>query len=177
MIAAARTEREAKALLADLQKLRVNESTSADLQTLAYKYKQYVDINSAAASTYQFGFKFDNDLLLPVHWGNPMFFAVGMAVEDGRLKVLDVVAETGVFSNTKRGAFATEDVAMSAAACDGRNICFGNSISSDGTPLDVMVHLSPRASSEERAYAFNLDCLSRFGGCQDARALILRDWK
>ncbi len=49
----------------------------------------------------------------------------------------------------------------------------------DSQPWQAMVLLTPQATPSERkaAFAFNLNCLSKLGGCKDSKDLLPSAWR
>lgn len=171
--------REATAMLADVQAIRVGSATFADAQHLAASYRKHLRDPSQSCSTNrcELVFEFSNAPLGRLHLAQVTLFVVGIQVEGGRIvragALLALLARAGELDSRAEVLEAMQPVYTGESSFAVTRRFYGG-----GRPHYVSVRMTPEASLQQRrdVYAFNLDCLRRLRGCKDASQLLPSMW-
>lgn len=174
------TRHSAQSFLDDLGKLRLGESTLEDTQKLATKYEAAAteeenavgDVDPNCSPEYcEFKFFFYNAWMKRLRLAPPTWLRAQVVVRMGRVDYKQVELSSG------KGIAFYSAVVMEFLSLprpfEDKNYHVGRKLSSD-IKWRVIINMTPHASAKEReqAYAFNLSCLTRLGGCKDAAELL-----
>jgi hypothetical protein len=96
---------------------------------------------------------------------------INIGTDAGTIDEIEVFWSIGEFGSTAQVQFF--QVMGHTPEC-GRNICVHRLDQSDGRPSKIQAMVSPTATAAERnrLLDFNIGCLSKIGGCKDARELL-----
>ena len=157
---AGRIRKNAEAFLADLQKMKINQTPAADVRLLANKYRRYSTTDSCPSS--DSCFSFDNGWLMPIHLGHPARLRGGWRIVNGRLVSIGFGYVTGI----AEAARCYVDVDELDSPLTTRTIAINNRRDGTGRLWQSIVKIGPAASDEQRRLAFtpDLSCLSRIEG-------------
>jgi len=163
-----RARAEGDAFLSDVRGLRVGQSTYDDVLRIQTKYKSYssVEGNRCDRDLCDVDFLSGNKWLYELGLVPGAMFTGGVRVRGGVLTRISV----GFLSAPPYGA-ATEEIpadpSVSPYEVHGR-------VYSSETYAFISVRITSAASEDERqkAYAYNLACLTKLGGCKNANEIL-----
>jgi hypothetical protein len=165
---------QAKNFLQDVMHIRVGESDFAELQRLANKYRSYAVQGSPRCDQdlCTFDFYFGNRWLWQIGLAQGTRFGGGITAQRGKIIKIDLFLQTGIAF----GAQVVESPGTPGSTpfkVDGiRRATSGDVV------YNVTIHLTPAASEavRQKAYNFNLACLTALRGCNNARLLLPGAW-
>jgi len=155
--------------LADVRNLRVGQSTYQDVLRVQAKYRP--------RSSSELGNCEQNLCDMAFSGGNEQLYRLGLVPGDvfiGSLRVRQgVLVKIGISyqSNSHYDANTEETVGgPGGLACE----VGGKAIASERTYSYVWARITSATTPGERqkAYAYNLDCLTKWGGCKDANKIL-----
>jgi hypothetical protein len=164
----------ANAFLSDVRELRVGQSTYDDVLRIRtnYKNRSSVEASECDQNLCTLDFSFDNRWLYHFGLVRGSRFTGSLRVNKGVL----VRVRLSLLSDPRNDAMTEEVPAapdLSAYEVGGKKLNSGQGYSY------VWAQITSAASTDERqrAYAFNLACLTKWGGCKDSNELlpILKD--
>ena len=158
------------AFLSDIRNLRVGESTYDDVVRIhaTYRNRSSVEGNTCERNLCILDFSFENIWLYHSGLVPGARFVGSLTIRNGVLVKVNLTLS----SNPGYDATTTEETS------DNLNVkayeVGGRKFQSDQRYSYVWAHITSAASEEQRraAYAFNLACLTRFGGCKDANEIL-----
>ena len=171
-LSARRTRRIAEKFLTEFTALKIGESTFEDARMLADRFNgQAYPVNGSETGSppdLQYAFGFENTWLHRLHIAVPTILLANVTVGNGR-----------VTGRGFRYGSVTPSRDSEFGVSDGRG---------EGPPFEIrhyrgrgywMIYLTPAASPEQRrlAYALNLECLSKLGGCKLKQELLPALWQ
>jgi hypothetical protein len=155
--------------LSDVRKLRVGQSTYEDVLRIQanYKSRSSVQGNACDRNLCILDFCFENNWLYHFGLVPGSRFIGSLMVRRGIL----VKVSLSLLSDPRYDAMTEEtpaDPNVSVYDVGGRKFSTGQAYSY------VWAHITSAASEDERqkAYAFNLSCLTKWGGCKDSNELL-----
>jgi hypothetical protein len=159
----------AHGFLSDVRNLRIGQSTLDDVLRIRtnYESRSTVESNGCDQILCILDFAFDNRWLFHFGLAPGSMFTGSLTVRRGML----VRVRISLLSNPQNDA-ATEEVPaapdLSAYEVGGKKFNLSHTYSY------VWVRITSAATSDERqkAYAFNLACLTKWGGCKDSNELL-----
>jgi hypothetical protein len=164
-----RARAEGESFLSDVRGLRVGQSTYDDVLRIQTKHKSYSSVvgNRCDRDLCNVDFLSGNKWLYELGLVPGAIFTGGLDVRGGVLTRISV----GVHLNPQGGATTDEipaDPSVSPYEVHGRNFYQSE------TYFFISVFITSAASEDERqkAYAFNLACLTKLGGCKDANEIL-----
>jgi hypothetical protein len=164
---------QARNFLQDVVHIRVGESDFAELQRLAYKYRSYAVQGSPSCDQYlcTFDFYFGNRWLWQIGLAQGTRFGAGITAQRGKITQIDSFLQTGIDCSVQ----VVESVGTpgsSAFKVDGRRATSGD------VDYTMTIHLTTAAPEavRQKAYNFNLACLTELRGCNNARMLLPGGW-
>jgi hypothetical protein len=165
---------QAKNFLQDVMHIRVGESDFAELQRLANKYRSYAVQGSPRC---------DQDLCsLDFYFGNRWLWRVGLApakrfgggirAQSGKITEIDLALQT----DTGYSAAVVESLGTPGSAPF--KVGGIKRATSGDVVYNMTVHLTSAAPEavRQKAYNFNLACLTELRGCNNARLLLPGAW-
>ncbi|HKV24774.1 MAG TPA: hypothetical protein VJN93_09310 [Candidatus Acidoferrum sp.] len=167
---------QAKNFLQDVMHIRVGESDLAELQTLASKYRGYAVQGSPRCDQdlCTFDFYFDNFWLGRIGLARGTRFGGGITALGGKIAQIElfVQSDTGCSTEVVESRGTPDSTAFKVGGI--KRTTFGGV---DYT-ITMTIHLTSAASEQERqkAYNFNLACLTALRGCNDARQMLPGAW-
>jgi hypothetical protein len=161
------TRFEAERFLDDVRLIRPGKASLSDLVHLTEKYSRF----AVKESPCEYGkctvfFNFYNPWLYRVHAVPPTRFGGGITARNGTVSEVDLALQSGAAYDADV-VDRRDESGVPAFAIVHRE-------SAPGVLVFLKVSLTPAAPEEVRreAYLFNLACLTRFGGCNDAHAML-----
>jgi hypothetical protein len=155
--------------LSDVRKLRVGQSTYDNVLRIQtnYKSRSSVEGNGCDRNLCILDFSFENRWLYHFGLVPGSRFTGSLTVRRGIL----VKVSLSLLSNPRYDAATEETLAdpnVSAYEVGGKKFNMGQAYSY------VWAHITSDASEDQRekAYAFNLACLTKWGGCKDGNELL-----
>lgn len=155
--------------LSDVRKLHVSQSTYADVLRIQTKYRSRSLIEGDGCNKNLCIIDFSDDNKWLYHFGlvPGARFSAGLTVKQGIL----VKISLSLFSNPHYDASTDETVAepsVSSYQIGGKKLISGRAYSY------VWARITTAATSDERekAYAFNLACLTKLGGCKNSNEIL-----
>jgi hypothetical protein len=165
--------RQAKHFLQDVVHIRVGESNLVELQRLASKYRNYAvqDGPRCDQDHCSFDFYFGNRWLWRIRLAPGTRFGGGITAQRGKITEIDLALQTGI-AYTARVVESAATPGSTPFKVNGRRATSGD------VDYTITIHLTSAASELERqkAYNFNLACLTRLLGCNNARLLLPGAW-
>ena len=162
------TRFEAARFLADVRALRPGRASLQDVLHLRTKYKRFATLPESECDPdkCRVSFRFDNRWLFRIHAVPPTLFAGGITARDGMVSRIDL--------NLLSGLAYTAQVIDANVAPFGPPFEITLRESRPGVAVLLKVQLTPATPEKLRqeAYLFNLACLTRFGGCNDAHTML-----
>jgi hypothetical protein len=162
------TRQRAEHVLAQVRSIRVGQSFDPLKQSISLQNTgQFVCSDNRCSMESEF----TNSWLSKLRLAPPTLFRVNVASEGDRVISLQV----GEYIDQQASASTTEGSIgygpEPPCAPHRRETRFGE-------PWRVVIFVTPSCSGEqiERAYAYNLACLSKLGGCKNARDLLPGAW-
>jgi hypothetical protein len=166
----------AEEFLREASALRLRVTTAKQIEELVGRYGGHVEPSTCSSRGCGYFFSFDNGWLHRLHLAPRTSFTCTLAVSDGVLDYRRVFLTSG---NTSAvfGAFIDERLSSPPGIPEP----FHASLQTEGSGARWRVHvdMTADATSEQHkmAYAVNLGCLSKLGGCSDAQELLPSvDW-
>ncbi len=163
---------QAKNFLQDVVHIRVGESDFAELQRLASKYRSYAVQGSPRCDQdlCTFDFYFGNRWLWQIGLAQGTRFGGGITAQRGKITEIDLSLQTGI-------AYSAQVVETPATPGSTPFKVGGKRATSD-VDLTMTIHLTSAASEavRQKAYNFNLACLTELRGCNNARLLLPGAW-
>ncbi|HKV24771.1 MAG TPA: hypothetical protein VJN93_09295 [Candidatus Acidoferrum sp.] len=164
---------QAKNFLQDVVHLRVGESDFAELQRLANKYRSYAVQGSPRCDQdlCTFDFYFGNRWLWQIGLAPGARFGSAITAQKGKITEIEVFLQTGI-------AYTVDVVESPATPGSIPFKLAGGKRATSDVDLTMTIHLTSAASEQERqkAYNFNLACLTALRGCNDARQMLPGAW-
>lgn len=161
----------AKAFLREASALQLRVSTLTQVQQLVSRYGGLAEPGTCDLRGCSYFFSFDNGWLRRLHLAPQTRFSCTLGVSGGVLDYRRVFLTSG---NTSAvfGAFVEEQLSPPKGISEPFYI--SRQWEKSGERWRVHVAVTPDATAEERriAYALNLNCLSKLGGCKDAQQLL-----
>jgi hypothetical protein len=166
---------QAKNFLQDVMHIRVGESDLAELQRLANKYRSYAvqDSPRCDQDLCSFDFYFGNRWLWQIGLAQGTRFGGGITAQRGKITEIDLSLGTGIGNSAQ---------VVETPVTPG-SIPFkvtGKRATSQDTDYTVSktIHLTSAAPEavRQKAYNFNLACLTDLRGCNNARLLLPGAW-
>ena len=157
--------------------MNVVTASPREVDQFARRYGRYVEKRSVNDIDYN-DIAFCNTLLYRAHLAPLTCFGVSIQIYEGRVSLLDVSTGTRLdqpwFFGVKVQEFGCYPCYPDQKPYEVR--LRRNHV---GRLWRAFVTLSPESSAKEReaAFAFNLNCLSKIGGCKDSRELNPRVWE
>ncbi|MGH9554493.1 MAG: hypothetical protein ACRD2Y_01605 [Terriglobales bacterium] len=169
------TRRQAEQFLRDAERLEIGRSTFSDVEILAHKYggKIYPGDQECSPEKCRFHFEFENYWLHKIGLAPRTRLFAEVTVSAGR-----VASRTTSFELGTGPAFYSVDVLEWPKQPTDEH--YRVSLQRSGNiRWRAHIRLTPEATPEQRdrAYRFNLDCLSRFFGCTDSADLLPSVWQ
>ena len=159
--------------LQDVVHIRVGESDLAELQRLANKYRGYAVQGSPRCDQdlCSFDFYFGNYWLWGIGLAQGTRFGGGITAQRGKITEIDLALGTGI-------AYSAAVVESAATPGSAPFKVGGRRATSGDVDYTMTVHLTSAASEQlrQRAYNFNLACLTELRGCNNARLLLPGAW-
>jgi hypothetical protein len=164
-----RARERGEAFLSNVRRLRVGQSTYDDVVAIETRYKSQSSF---------YGDRCDRDLCdVDSLFGNKWLYELGLvpgAMFTGGLRVRRGILtriSVSVDSNPRYNA-TTEEIPADPGVSPYE--FHGRSYVESETYAFIWVRITTAASEEERqkAYAFNLACLTKLGGCKDANEIL-----
>jgi len=180
------TVRNARVLLADVQKIHLDASQAdADQFIAAHHGKKETKCTDPQRTECEVVIRLDNRWLAKLHLAPPTNFAAGFTYSRGR--VFRMAASLGVhrvIPGTVQLVYAaevTEELSDPQLGHESRPSVHKLANTAPGVfiPWFVDLHLDERATPQQRESAYsslNLACLYELGGCKDAEALAPSAW-
>ena len=164
---------QARRFLQDVVHIRVGESDLADLQRLASKYRSFAVQGSPRCDQdlCSFDFYFGNRWLWRIGLAPGTRFGGGITAQRGKITEIDLSLQTGIDCSAQ----VVESPATPGSPpfkVNGRRATSGDVV------YTMTIHLTPAASEpvRQKAYNFNLACLTELRGCNNARLLLPGPW-
>jgi hypothetical protein len=164
---------QAKNFLQDVMHIRVGESDFAELQKLANKYRSYAVQGSPRCDQdlCTFDFYFGNRWLWQIGLAPGTRFGGGITTQRGKITEIDLSLQTGIDCSAQ----VVESLGTPGSPAfkvDGRRATSGDVV------YTMTIHLTSAASEQVRrkAYDFNLACLTKLRGCNNARLMLPGAW-
>lgn len=104
----------------------------------------------------------------------PMSLTVWIRIQGGKAIYRKVELVNRAYEGHVPSASVTEYACTECEVPNDKPFRIGGLRYEDGTPIYMLVYLNARASPEQRrrAYAFNLECLTKFGGCTNPDEML-----
>ncbi|HEY2548660.1 MAG TPA: hypothetical protein VGI46_21475 [Candidatus Acidoferrum sp.] len=166
---------QARDFLQDVVHIRVGESDFAELQRLANKYRSYAvqDGPRCDQELCSFFFNFGNRWLWRIGLAPATRFGGGITAQRGKIAQIDLALQSGVaYTAQVVETLATPDSVP--FKLEGRRATSGG--------IDYTIAMTIRLTSaapesvRQKAYNFNLACLTELRGCNNARLLLPGAW-
>jgi hypothetical protein len=160
--------KDAESLLSEIRAMRPGSTPIADVESLVRTHKKFLmkEQPSGRENVRYFDFEYRNGLLSRLYLAPQVIFGVRLQVVNATLDVTNV----GIASLSFR------------RYCEVHMFDFPEQSTPTGPAYrvthhdgSISIHLNPDATPEQReeAYAFNLKCLDRIGGCRGETELWL----
>ena len=164
-----RARAKGNAFLSDVRQLRVGQSTYDDVLRIKTKYEGRPWSEDKACDRDQciVNFSFDNKWLYHFGLVPGTMFIGGLTVRQGTLVRIDLALQSN----------PTFDAMMEEISAEPNVLAYevgGKQLISRPAYTYVWAHITSAASQDERqkVYAFNLKCLTKWGGCKDSNELL-----
>ena len=171
------TRRQAQKFLATTAQLKIGASTYDDTRHLLEPYRNHMRNSDPCTPNHcTWNFAFRNTLLSALHLAPVTEFTGSLTFEDGLLST--------------RVEYLGQGTCCVHHIIEGRSLVAPNDRSQpnfsvtlqrteDGFPSKAIVMLTPQATPEQRqaAYAVDLRCLDKIGGCKSAEELSPQIWR
>jgi hypothetical protein len=166
-----RSTRHARAFLQDASSLRLRVTTSDEVGQLALRFGGRTESSTCGWDGCSYFFSFDNRWLRRLRLAPYVTFTCTLGIADGVLKYRRMILSSG---NTSASSGAFIEERLSPIGGITQPFYIARQWEGSGKRWRVHVELTPEATVEEHkmAYALNLTCLSRIGGCKDAQQLL-----
>lgn len=165
---------QAKNFLQDVTHIRVGESDLAELQRLANKYRSYAVQGSPRCDQdlCTFDFYFINRWLWQIGLAQAARFGTEITAQRGKITQIDS------FFQTDFGISASVVETPATPGSTPFKVGGIKRATSGDVVYNMTIHLTSAASEAERqkAYNFNLTCLTALRGCNNARLLLPGAW-
>jgi hypothetical protein len=164
---------QARNFLQDVMHIRVGESDLVELQRLASKYRSFAVQGSPRCDQdlCTFDFYFDNRWLWRIGLAPGTRFGGGITAQRGKITEIDLALKTGI-------AYTAQVVESPATPGSTPFKLGGKRATSGDVDYTMTIHLTTAASEavRQKAYNFNLACLTDLRGCNNARLLLPGAW-
>lgn len=168
-ISLVRALRDAKGFMAAASRLELRNASDANVRELATKYRG-TQIGNCVSQHCTYLFSFQNVWLRRLRLAPRTWLSATLNVSEGTLVGRAVTFSSGsglapFIAQTEEGAYRPH------ATSQPYEVSFNWS---GRARWRVIVKLTPLATTEEKhqAYSFNIGCLARIGGCEDAALLL-----
>jgi hypothetical protein len=159
----------AKQFLAEVEMLRPGKSSIQDIRLLERRYRRFVVPHDSPCTDEhcEIGFSFDNQWLARIHMAPGTVFGARITATSGKISSISIGLDTppAYFTNVKEVAGQADSTPYKLT---GRRATSGSAQFSLNVELTAAVSEGIRRS----AYNFNLSCLTKVGGCNDARQML-----
>jgi hypothetical protein len=171
---AVQTEHAAQSALDAVRSLTIGSSNLADVQSLSRKYAPYSKYSSQTCipETCEISLEFDNRWLAITRFAPETSFRLDLSVRADKVERISLLMATGGIGGVRAWVEQFPDrLPIPAYAVDGKR---------NTTPpwhfSLITVRFTPRASSAQKdgALAFNLNCLTKLGGCKYSEQMLPR---
>jgi hypothetical protein len=164
---------QARHFLQDVLRIRVGESDLVELQRLASKYRSFAVQGSPRCDQdlCSFDFHFGNRWLWQIGLAPGTRFGGGITAQRGKITEIDLILQTGI-------AYSASVVESRATPGSTPFKVGGKRATSGDVDYAMTIHLTTAASEavRQKAYNFNLACLTDLRGCNNARQLLPGAW-
>jgi hypothetical protein len=160
----------AEEFLRDATALQLRLATQGQVQRLMERSGGHIEPSTCDSKGCAYFVRFENSWLRMLHLAPRTQFTATLGMVDGVLGYRRVFLTSGNTSS-EFGAFVQEWL-ISPKGPEAFHV--SGAFVGSGTPYRVFIDLTPDATPEQHraAYALNLECLSKFGGCENARQLL-----
>jgi len=172
-----RTRRAAEAFLKRTERLAVGVTTYKEANEILEPYAKYLSRSGECTTNHcilLFGFK--NSFLSSLHLAPATEFGGSLVFENGFLweRITYLCQGTCCVDHIIEGK-----ILVAPADPSSPDFSLVLQRGEDGFPWKGGVMLTPKATVQQRhdAYSFNLNCLSKLGGCKTAEELLPAIWK
>jgi hypothetical protein len=157
--------RKAKRFLDDVRQLSPGRSSLEDVKRLTANYRQHLIHSPSDEQQERFVFAFSNEPLYWVGAARPLYLIGGILVEKDRLTQIDLAIQ---------GSPPIAAGVVEIPHGEGIPPYRISSKGSGSSRLQINVRITTACNPEQRrrAYAFDLDCLTRIRGCGNADELM-----
>lgn len=173
------TLRRATALVDDIQNVDRAPDPSVLARALMQKYRKHLVTTNCEADSCQYVFLFSNHLISAFHLAPRSEIEVCFSIFKNSLDAIHVQYTSAVFKTNSPTVHVQEDFcgARTDMKCDhfdlnphGRDV---------GPTWNGIVEFGQLATAEQKraAWAFNLNCITTFNGCNDIAQLLPTIWK
>jgi len=162
---------QARHFLQDIMRIRVGESDLGELQRLASKYRSFAvqDGPRCDQDLCSFDFYFGNRWLWRIGLASGTRFGGAITAQTGKITKIEVFLQTGI-SNSAQVVETPATPGSTPFRVTGKR---ATSEDTDYT-VSKTIHLTTDASQavRQKAYNFNLACLTALRGCNNAHLLL-----
>lgn len=176
-VATIANKREAQAFLSEIRNTQLGPGGYARLKEIETRFHNHVVANSESCSPNQCSLtlSFQNTWLRRLHLAIWTKFGATLLVKNENLYYISA----GMTLYTPARVIGSETILSDQDKVDSKPFTVVTKRWGDNQPWQAIVMLTPRAAPTEResAFAFNLSCLNKLGGCKDSSDLLPSAWR
>jgi hypothetical protein len=171
------TRRQAEAFLSELRSTQLGAGGYERVKKIATRFRKGVAESGGTCSPSECSLtvSFENTCLRRLHLATWTKFGGTLLVRNGQLYHIS----TGMTLYTRERVIGAETILSEQSEGGSPQFRVITKRWTDNQPWQAVVQLTPQATSSERetAFAFNLSCLDKLGGCKDSSDLLPSVWR